>query len=423
MSPSTSTRLIEPQNGNLEIHAPKKFTAERPAVSYNKQSFEVAIEDHPLAMNLPTPTEHASFHPSPRDFQTLCVRPDAPSCLQDFLAGDVPLLSLQISTFTNATLIGLSWCHTLMDVMGQQALLRAWSLVLAGREMDVPALLGAREDAMEAAANSGVQEEYVIKQRLLKGWGMVTFGARFAWDILTNRTVETRVIYMPKAALASLRLQAQNDLAVDEETGEKPFISNGDVLTAWAISAVASSLPSPRPITALHALNARFRISSILNAPGVYVQNMAIAAFTFLSAEIARGPLGPIALENRKCLMEQATEPQILASLRDLKEQSKGGKVDPATMLYSDPNAVLMPFTNWERANFFEVAVFGGAVVRDGGEGRGKLVYHHASSMRASASERNILIVLGKNLEGNYWLSGSLLPAAWVKIEESLKDL
>jgi hypothetical protein len=50
-----------------------------------------------------------------------------------------------------------------MDVMGQQALLHAWSLVLAGREADVPPALGAREDIMWGLAEAAVEEEYLLK--------------------------------------------------------------------------------------------------------------------------------------------------------------------------------------------------------------------------------------------------------------------
>ena len=38
--------------------------------------------------------------------------------------------------------------------------------------------------------------------------------------------------HLPKAAMASLSLQAQSDLVVEGESTIKPFISEGDVLTA-----------------------------------------------------------------------------------------------------------------------------------------------------------------------------------------------
>jgi hypothetical protein len=286
-------------------------------------------------------------------------------------------------------------------------------------------MLGAREDPMCTAVDAAVEkEEFKLGQKRLKGLGMLVFGMLFAWDLLWNRVVEERTIFLPKRVVAELRRQAQTDLAGDPGTGEKPFISEGDVLTAWAIRAVASSLPQPRPVSALHAINARFRLPSLIHASGVYVQNMAVAAFTFLSAETANGPLGPIALENRSQLIEQATEGQMLAFLHDLRQESKSGS-DPAVVC-GEPDALLLPFTNWTRADFFKIIDFSPAAVRAGetGESRtnppGTLVFHHAQSLRPSVMVRNVVVVLGKDRENNYWLTATLPLAAWSKVEEDI---
>jgi len=387
------------------------------------------IESHPLAKNLPKATECASVQSGPPEFRAFAACHQAPETLEDFISQDIPQLSLHITSFNNATLVALSWPHTLMDVMGQQALIKGWSMVLAGRNSEVPIMLGAREDAICAAADVPSQkaEEFVIGQKRLKGWSMLMFGLRFAWDLMWNRVVETRTIFLPKAAVAKLRGQAQNDLAILDGGEDKPFISEGDVITAWAIRAVATSLPQPRPVTALHAINARFRLSSLINAPGVYVQNMAVAAFTFLSPEVAVGPLGPIALENRRHLMEQSTEAQILAGLRELQQESKSAS-DP-TMVCGETDALLMPFTNWTRAEFFKTLDFNPAVVRTGDvtpsrvNPPGTMVYHHAQSMRQSVVVRNVVVILGKDHGENYWLTGLLLPEAWAKIEEEIKKI
>jgi hypothetical protein len=215
--------------------------------------------------------------------------------LEEFIDQDIPQLSLHITSFENATLVALSWPHTLMDVMGQQALLRGWSLVLADKNSEVPPLLGARKDAICVAADAPVDklEELELGKKRLGGLSMLMFGLRFGWDLLWNRVVETRTMYLPKHAVAKLRSQAQADLAALDGGEEKLFISEGDVLTAWALRAVGTSLPQPRPVSALHALNTRFRLPSIANASGVYVQNMAVAAFAFLSPEVATGTVGP----------------------------------------------------------------------------------------------------------------------------------
>ncbi|KIW70220.1 hypothetical protein PV04_02512 [Phialophora macrospora] len=425
-------RLRLKEDGKLEIRVPRPFTAERPAVSYTHQSIAMSIEEHPLAKTLPKATEAPSIQSGPQGFRVFAAREDAPATLEDFVCQDIPQLSLHITSFDDATLVALSWPHTLMDVMGQQALLRGWSLVLAGREMEVPPLLGAREDALCAAADApveGREEEFRLEQKRLRGWAMLMFGLRFAWDLLWNRVVETRTIFLPKSVVAQLRRQAQSDLAaLDDGEGQKPFISEGDVLTAWALRAVVASLPQPRPVSVLHALNARFRLSSLVPAAsGVYVQNMAVAAFAFLSPEVATGPLGPIALENRRQLMEQSTEAQVLACLRELRRGSNSGS-DPA-MVCGESDALLMPFTNWTRAGFFDTADFSPALVRAGEPGQsrtnppGTMVFHHAQSMRQSTASRNVIVVLGKDHGDNYWLTGILLPAAWAKIEEAIDGI
>lgn len=392
------------------------------------------INDHPLAKTLPKATEGPSIQPGPPGFRAFAAREDAPAALEDFLYQDTPQLSLHITSFNDATLVALSWPHTLMDVMGQQALLRGWSLVLAGRELEVPPMLGAREDAIcAAAADAPVEEEeeeeeeFGLEQKQLRGWAMFMFGLRFVWDMLWNRVVETRTIFLPKRVVDELQRQARGDLAAQDDGDEKPFISEGDVLTAWAMRAVASSRPQPRPVTVLHPLNARFRLPSLVRASGVYVQNMSVAAFAFLSPEVATGPLGPIALENRRHLMEQSTEAQVLAFLRKLRRGSKSGS-DPA-FVCGESNALLMPFTNWTRADFFKTADFSPALVRAGETGQsrsnppGTMVFHHAQSMRPSRAVRNVIVVLGKDHSDNYWLAGNLLPPAWAKIEEDIKRL
>lgn len=411
----------------MEIHVPRPFTAERPAVSYSHQSLDMDIEAHPVAKAFPKATKGPSIQPGPQDFRTFAAMENAPETIEDFVYTDAPQLSLYITSFNNATLVALSWPHTLMDVMGQQALLHSWSLVLARRESEVPPMLGAREDAICAAADAPVEkeEEYSLGQKRLKGWAMAMFGLRFAAGLLLNRVVETRTIFLPKKVVAKLQHQAQDEVATQDE---KPFISEGDVLTAWAVRAVVSSLPQPQPVAALHALNARFRLASLVQASGVYIQNMAVAAFTFISPEVATGPLGPIALENRRHLMEQSTEPQVLAYLRELRREQTAS-VDPATMLYGESNTLLMPFTNWTRANFFKTADFSPALMRAGATGQsrsnppGTIVFHHAQSMRQSPTVRNVIVVLGKDHDDNYWLTGTLLPPAWAKIEEELKRM
>ncbi|CAA9964402.1 hypothetical protein PTMSG1_07761 [Pyrenophora teres f. maculata] len=439
-------RLRRKADGTLEIHVPRAFTSSRPAFSYTHDSINTSIQDHELAGKLPL-SHNGSIKtsPGPTDFNDLAASPSAPATIEDLFAGDVPQISVHITSFTNATLVGLSWPHTLMDVMGQAAFLQAWSTLLAGREAEVPPVLGAREDILMALTDDATSaaEEYVLKSKQLKGLGLVKFGARFAWDMLTGPKPATKTIYLPESVMGKLRARAEADLFTssnkdendnDDTMGEKEklFISDGDILTAFTLHCIALSLPTPRPLAVLHAMNVRFRLTSLIDAKGVYLSNMLVPGFVFLAPTMSTEPLGQIALHNRQRLLEQATEAQVLASLR---EQRISG--DPSTRLYIDADALLVPFTDWTKAKFFSAIDFSAAVIRAGGgrngeesgsEGKrynppGTPVFHHSSSRRPNPMMRLLVHILGRDYCGGYWLTLTMSPEALEKVEEELKVL
>lgn len=380
----------------------------------------VPIEDHPVAKDLPKADGTVKQYSGPDAFATFSARSDAPSTLQDLLAGDTPQFSVHVTSFTNATLVGVSWPHTAMDVIGQQAFLHAWSLVLSGKSSTVPPVLGAQEDALLTLTSdpASSQDAYTLNSQRLAGFGMVKFGARFAWDMLTQPASSTRTMCLPAPALAELRLRAQENLQSPD------FISDGDILAAFLINCISNSLPSPRPMTALHAMNARFRLPSLINAQGVYLQNMLVPGFTFIDPETARGGLGNIALDNRRALLAQATEPQVLAALRELRKLG-----DTGTLLFGRPDAVLIPFTDWTKAKFWGTGDFSGAVKGggDGAEGRfngkGKIWFQHCTSRKSNQPTRYMVIVLGRDEGGNMWVTLTMPEGAWREVEKGLEGL
>jgi len=98
-------------------------------------------------------------------------------------------------------------------------------------------------------------------------------------------------------------------------------------------------------------------------------------------------------------------------------------------MVCGAADAVLVPATNWSRADIFKTANFAHAVVRPGDTAAkrtnlpGTIISHHPSSMRQGPEVRDDFVVQGKDLQGNCWVTGILLPRAWAKIDEDLKSL
>jgi hypothetical protein len=322
-----------------------------------------------------------------------------------------------------------------MDALGLNALLEAWSLVLAGRESDVLPVVGAREDVTSASVKprtvdgktDEAEEDLKIAHKRVQGIWLILLGLRFLWSLFWDGPCETRSIFLPREAVARLRGRAVEEVkAAAGPADETPFISDGDVLTAWFTKLVVSSEPRQRPVTILCAFNLRFWMKSLMQSTGVYVQNMAVATFTFLSPALADGSLGSIALTNRQNLLEQTTQPQLRAIMRTVVNESQNGD---ATLLFGQSNMLLVIVTNWEKAKIMTAADFGAAVLRPGETAAtrrnppGMMSYFYYFPMKENMMTKNVMVVSGKDHEGNYWLSGTLLPRAWAKVRAELETM
>lgn len=157
--------------------------------------------------------------------------------------------------------------------MGQRALMSSWSLVSAGHMTQVPALLGAHEDTLSITADANIesQEPYLMQSKKLERLGMLSFALRMCWDSLWNEGVETQTAFLPCAAISTLQERAHEDLAARSERKTTTFLSDGDILTGWMTRVVSTSLPTPRPLTILHAMNVRFRVVAVKQSPGVFL--------------------------------------------------------------------------------------------------------------------------------------------------------
>ncbi len=138
----------------MEIHAPRVFTPDRPAFTYTHEHVDMNVADYEKTKDFPTSNGDVSIWPNPHIFVSLAASSDAPKITKDLLLGDTPQISLRITSFNNATIVALTWPHTLMDIMGQKAFVQAWSLVVNGRDSEVPPVLSAHNDPLLAALNA-----------------------------------------------------------------------------------------------------------------------------------------------------------------------------------------------------------------------------------------------------------------------------
>ncbi|KPM37521.1 hypothetical protein AK830_g9042 [Neonectria ditissima] len=417
-------RLRLNADGKLILHVPRTFTPERPGVHFSRQVFETTIGEHPLGRQLPKATGTSpSVQSDLNRFRHFTAREDAPKTVEDLIYSDEPQLSVHVTSFTDATLVTILWPHTMSDAMGCAALIKAWGLMLAGREDDVPELQGARKDVLDGVADSDPDPQpFILDVKKLKGFSMLRFGLNFLWELVFGPAMKSQMLYLPSAFVSQLGHDAVRDLKAISGNSDPPFISEGDVLSAWATRMIATTRGQNRPLVIINAVDIRSRFPSVIQSTGTYIQNLAFATFTLFKAQEASDiTLGEAAFKFRTDILQQITEPQMKALMR----QVHGAGPDASPSMYGEANSLLMVVSNWSKANFFKTIDFSPAVVKsfpvDGDSPRpGMIVYQHSNLMVTSPMARNVFNILGKDLQGNYWVAGTFSQDWWAKLEEEV---
>ncbi|PHH77081.1 hypothetical protein CDD80_950 [Ophiocordyceps camponoti-rufipedis] len=424
------------ESGRLELHVPKQFSAEHPAVSFSHvtEFFGMPIEEHPIARRFPKPTVEPSIQPVD-GFRSFLAPSDYPKTLQEMISRGLPQISLHITSFSNATLVAVAWPHTLMDAVGQQDLLRSWSFVLAGREEHVPPLLGARNDILkelEDEESEKNREPLAIERHRLGKIGLFAMIARLLWERLRGSPLEMRAIYLPRKIFSRLQREAENQIdQLSKDTNQSKFISDGDILFAWLAQTVGQSKPGPRPLTIVSFFNARYRLPRLRNElSGVYVQNMTQLSFTLVPSSLVKAPVGHLAVQHRQQLAEQSSKQQTLSLLRTFRRKIETDQLK--STVYGQSNALLMFCNNLTKLDLLKAADFGPAVLSKGEcsckETRrlnppGTMVMYYNQPVDDDLGPLDSFFMLGKDYGDNYWLLGNFQAQTWTKLEQDLKRL
>ncbi|KAH0019772.1 hypothetical protein KCU78_g6677, partial [Aureobasidium melanogenum] len=218
----------------LEFHIPTQFDANQPAIAFHHEIIASSINEHPLASRLPSPSQKPELVACASDFIPLMRSKGDPEFLQDYLHTDRPMLGLRVVSFDDATLVTLSSSHLLFDGLGGKAVLDAWSLVLHGRDQEIPDLQGVYEDPL---ATLGTQPDvpYQHESRVMGLRQLILFGIRaFLRRTFYKLDVKYYMVCVPGSYVKKLRSNAVRDITeVIDPTAKAPFISDSDVLCAW----------------------------------------------------------------------------------------------------------------------------------------------------------------------------------------------
>lgn len=362
---SNSWLTLAQDQEKLEVHIPKAFSEERPAVNYSYTSFNIAIDEHAVAASYPNLGQHdlPSMMIPGANIWDLGLPSTTPRGTEDYLNSDSPLLTLHITSLTDATLVSLCWPHVAADAKGLTELAKAWSLVLAGRETEVQPMLSIRDDPMATAGrDQRFQEKHWQEHLLLTGFWLYVCLLRYLIDMLWWPKMESSGVFISKRAVQKLKAAAAENLPEP-----KPFISDGDVISAWACSMAASVLPptSNRTVSILNAFDLRKRAPSLFPAregDGCYIQNAVFPITTLVPARVlcSREGLGLAALEVRRTIGNDSQEAQVHALARLNRRAIVDNGLVP---IFGDTSVFMINLSNWTKVGVFHNVDFGPAVL------------------------------------------------------------
>ncbi|KAE8413502.1 hypothetical protein BDV36DRAFT_268182 [Aspergillus pseudocaelatus] len=439
-------RIRRNAEGGLEYHVPQWFDDKRPGFAYSTVAYDdMNVADHPQASHLAQP-HHLDAAGRPcvlgltdtmtPEFRSFIRTPMFPDRLEGWLSSDSPQLGVRIITFQDATLVTVSFLHSLMDMMGLDAVLAAWSAVLRGREDEVQPLVGFAHDPLAGLAESKSEPppKYVFTDTLLIGWTWFLFAVRYLLtvELFWQRREEERVIFLPAKYLQQMRDKAMGELASrDTSDGGKPvFLSEGDILFAWwtrvVIRAARPSLG--RTVNLRNTYCCRSILAELGHLPSAtcaLVTNAVFATLTFLSVrQILEDPLSVTASEIRRSLIQQRNAEQLHA-LDTIQRNTLDNAHHPA--LFGNPSMYMVMISNWVKAKLFEVD-FSAAVEREGmaldkrSNPLGRPSCIQGTGTKGYAT-RNTGVVIGKDAAGNFWLLYSLRKGIWPAVEQQLRSM
>ncbi|KAK7956147.1 BCL5p [Apiospora aurea] len=418
------------------------------------------MDAHPLARRLPAKTgDKPSIHEGCRLFREFSIPSALPNNINHYFSTDEPLICLHIHSFTDGTLVSITFPHLLSDAMGTAGLLQAWSGLLRDPSHTSRVhLAGAREDVVAHVGTEGDKTarktKFVLEDKQTTGIALFLFIARYAMDLWAHRNVETRHIYLPAGFVSRLRCEAKEEWmagsADDSRTKPVPFLSDGDLITAWGARMVLSSASSKGSALICNVFDMRQRLLG-LSAPSPssssssYLQNLILPSTTFLDAEEARTlSTSQIARRVRRALVEQTTDAQVRSLMRIARAWFSRLGTMPLFARW-DTNRVFA-CTNWSKARFFhhaglfvpattanttvtttplsshrkEMCKNDDACKRRVKKKEKKPLAFWGTTLAVHDTPRDAFVVYGQDHDGDYWVHAYLRKETWDLIQLEL---
>lgn len=380
------------------------------------------VADHPMSTKIPKTEKlvRPTVVVDPEELSDL-VRPGGTTLsLDDYLNTDRPTLGLYVTTFRDKTCMSLYWPHLAFDAMGKKAILEGWTLMLQGREDEIPTPIGYDQDPL-AELGKHATEPHLLADRRVGNLGMAGYALRNITGLIGPK--EIRMVCIPRTFWEKMVADVRQELADEaaaQGNDEKPFVTEGDVLVAWWTRLCASHLgkDSSTTVAAQNAMSLRKVLGDdILSPPDRPFISMALGFPTVVlpARDILTKPLSWLALKFRRAIAEQGTRAQVEAYTALQREFSPTMRMP---VFFGDSGMYNLFFSNWQKAGLFDFD-FSAAFATPREDGR-PLRASYIQCVQDPAFPEGWPIS-GKDENGNYWISGFRERGLWAKMEKELE--
>lgn len=402
----------------------------RPAFIFTTAEHEMNISEHPLGSQLPSPGQDQSFlSPSSAFFSSLVRHEDSPRELADWIYSDRPQLHIHVVHFQDATLVTVSYVHTLLDAIARTSFFKAWIAVMEGRVEDVlPFVPFDCDPAFELGTKASLKD-YTNYSQVMGMFSLVVFGLRYILELLRYWNEEEHPIRLPGRCIEKLRVAAMQELTTTSSNpAKKPFVSEGDIVVAWWVRTMTQALKpaSNRTITIMNVFNIWDLFPEWFpNSAAGFIGNSFFYSYTLLAAkDVLRDTnLGYVSSTNRQALVDHRTRGQVQA-MAAIKRESFA----KAAPVVGDSNLLFMACTNQHKARYFDLD-FSVAVLKPGTpldqrpHALGRPSFINDIEHCRGYPTRNVLRIIGKDAAGDYWLLFKTRAGAWPEIHRQLMAL
>lgn len=401
-------------------------------MQFTHEQHEISVQDHPLDGTLPlrSPEGKPTIIDSPEQLDDTLAGPRAPRCLDDWLLTDTPALVVHVISFTDATFITLTYSHSLVDGVGKREIVTNWCKVLAGRAEDVVPLADWGEEPMEVICRplGPGEERHVHEDKQLKGWRKWYWVFRFIYERIANRNnYRQRNLFIPASTMARIRQSVEEGAEEEDKEKQKqpgrPYLSDNQLLTTWLVRLACLPFKSTnRPLGITSAVDLRgFPQLGGVRPGTVYLQNL--LAYTWIHttpAAVLRSPLASAAALMRAGLKPQLTLPQVrAAAILTHGGIKRSGTVD----FFIGKDTSIVSVSSLAKAKYWKTIDFSPAVVKVGEGGKkglaGRPVWQ-SSTPRSRLKPSCLIVIQGKDLQGNWFAQMVLSQRTWDMVEKEL---